>query len=527
MSFFDFFDNSWKKSFNELLATNREAVDYYIKKKYKTYNDMRPDDKSLIEDYLKTYDTVFLPLTTYIEPIEKLSKEAKKYIVQRKNEVTRLYSAFSKYSSPRKRVLYLYSRFKKDDIFDKVFGDYLGENYDINRLDYEQIIYILDNYQDLLFLVSEIREKRIKKQKELRDRLRERAMERKISELINRQQNLPTEISLTKKHSEMTKRLRSLVDELISDYNSNGIFERVCRSLYTDFELTDSLPDSQYINILAHKSDMEKEKKFFELIGQESCDESAYKSFLKTKELEDNHEGVVYGLEHFVELQIYMTAQEKHLQSLLWINIQKTINDTGKTLAENFLQDFRCRTLKMFIDAIDINGELTKKVLPFNHYSQHDYTYEEETVKRTRVSYVYRNKHSAMGVKNSIFTISQNTLDNISQFVFNLTDQSNDGGAIVVLGTSGADDIVRYNNFHFWSLRNIMIKHGINCINLVDLDRCNIKKHIIVVEMVSEVERLRDTCRGLSKKFPGSTISYISIYNELTKDQLIKLIEGK
>lgn len=527
MSFFNFFDNSWEKSFNELLATNREAVDYYIKNKYKVYNDMRPDDKSLIEDYLKTYDTVFLPLTTYIEPIEKLSKEAKKYIVQRKNEVIRLYSAFSKYSSPRKRVLYLYSRFKKDDIFDKVFGDYLGDNYDINRLDYEQIIYILDNYQDLLFLVSEIREKRIKKQKELRDRLRERAMERKISELINRQQNLPTEISLTKKHSEMTKRLRSLVDELISDYNSNGIFERVCRSLYTSFKLTDSLPDSQYINILAHKSYMEKEKKFFELIGQESCDESAYKSFLKTKEFEDNHEAVIYGLEHFVEFKIYMIAHEKYAQSQLWINIQKSINDIGKKLADNLLPDFRCRTLKMYIDTIDINSEQTKKVLPFNHYSQHDYTYEEKTIERTSTSYVYYNKHTAMDAKNSIITCSQNTINNISQFVFNLMDQSNDGGVSVVLGTSGADDVERYNNFHFWSLRNRMIKHGINCTNLVDLDSCIIKKHIIVVEMVSEVERLRDTCRGLSKKFPGSTISYISLYNELTKVQLTKITEGK
>ena len=75
MGFFDFLDFSWKKSFDELLSSNREAVESYIKKRYKIYDDMRPDDKSLIEDYLTSYEKLFLPLTTYIEPIDSISKE--------------------------------------------------------------------------------------------------------------------------------------------------------------------------------------------------------------------------------------------------------------------------------------------------------------------------------------------------------------------------------------------------------------------------------------------------------------------
>ena len=158
MGFFDFLDFSWKKSFDELLSSNREAVESYIKKRYKIYDDMRPDDKSLIEDYLTSYEKLFLPLTTYIEPIDSISKDAKKYLVERKGEILKLHSAFSKYSTPRKRVLSLYNRFKKDNVFEAVFSEVLGENYNINNLADNQISFILENYQELFVYASVIRD---------------------------------------------------------------------------------------------------------------------------------------------------------------------------------------------------------------------------------------------------------------------------------------------------------------------------------------------------------------------------------
>ena len=97
------------------------------------------------------------------------------------------------------------------------------------------------------------------------------------------------------------------------------------------------------------------------------------------------------------------------------------------------------------------------------------------------------------------------------------------GGVIVVLGTSGADDVKKYNDYHFWFLKEELEKYNIECVNYNELDQDNIKRHVVVVEMVSEVERLRETCRGLSRSFPGSTISYISFYSELTKNQLANI----
>lgn len=528
MGLFGFFDHSWKKTFDELLTTNKDAVESYIKKEYKVYKDMRPDDKSIIEDYLKVYDSQFLPLTTYIEPIENISKEAKKFIVQRKNEVIRLYYAYSKYTSPQKRVLSLYTRFRKDGVFDKTFGEYLGEEYDINILDNEQITYILDNYHDLVILATEIREQRIQKQKDLKDRLRKKSQDRRISELIKRQQSLSAEISLANEHSELTSKLQTLVEKLSVDFESNGIFMRVMKSMYPSLESTSSLTDSQSINILAHKCEMEKEKEFFELIKRDSYDEKKYKAFLKAKNYKDDHEGVIYCHDHYVEFQLFIMSYEKVIQFQQWIHTQETINEKSKTLASHILPGFVCHTLKMYVETIDVNGETMKKVLPFNHFCHQEFTYEEGTTVdlRAKYAYVYYNRFKAQNAKRSVITHDSSIMDQISQFVFNMMTQMAVGGIIVVLGTSDADNIKGYNNNHFGSLREKLNRYSIECVNIADLNKDNVKTHIIVLEMVSEVDRFRPTCKSLSKNYPGSTIIYISIYSELTKAQLTSIKNG-
>lgn len=525
MGFFDFLDFSWKKSFDELLSSNREAVESYIKKRYKIYDDMRPDDKSLIEDYLTSYEKLFLPLTTYIEPIDSISKDAKKYLVERKGEILKLHSAFSKYSTPRKRVLSLYNRFKKDNVFEAVFSEVLGENYNINNLADNQISFILENYQELFVYASVIRDSKVQKQQALKNRLRERSQDRKIAELIRRQENSSSEISLSKDHSEISKKLKSIVDGLLEEYNANGIFARVYNYLYDDDISTDSLTDAQYINIIAHKCDLEKEKQFFELISQDFGCESSYKTFLKSKDLQDDHKGILYCLEHFVELQVFSMAYEETAQFQQWINTQRNLNEKGCNLAKSYLPDFTCRVLRMYIETTNVNGEQIRKVLPFNHYTLHDFTYESRSISDLRASYAYvfYNKEKAEKAKHSIVTCDYATLTELSDFVFNIMAQMAVGGVIVVLGTSGADDVKKYNDYHFWFLKEELEKYNIECVNYNELDQDNIKRHVVVVEMVSEVERLRETCRGLSRSFPGSTISYISFYSELTKNQLANI----
>lgn len=524
MGLFDFFDSSWKKEFEELLVSHKDAVESYIKKKYKVYGDMRSDDKALIADYLSTYEKYFLPLTVFIEPIEVLSKEAKKYIVQRRNEVLRLYLVFSNYSTPQKRVLSLYNRFKRDDMFDKVFGEYLGSDYDINNLDNEQVSYILDNYQSLYVYSSTLREENVQKQKILRTRLKERAHERKIKGLILRQQQSSEEIVLPFEHGELSAKLKTLVDNLSIDYNADEVFVRVCKSLYSNFTSTYSLTDAQYVNILAHKNELEKEKEFFAMLHHASGDASAYRSFLKDNSLVDNHSGILYCLEHFLELQLYMMSYQHIVRIQEWIDLQKVVNEKGAFLAGTHLSSFTCRTVKMYIDISDVNDGV-RKVLPFNHYSLKDYTYEElsTTEMGAHYSYVYYNKERAEEAMNSTITIGNHLLTNISTFVFNLMTQMAVGGVIVVLGTSGASDVERYNNYHFWSLKDKLDTHNIECVNLNQLNKNNIKKHVIIVEMVTEVERFRETCKSISQNYPGSTLSYISLYSELTRKQLAKI----
>ena len=530
MGLFDLFDFSWKKEFEELLSSNREAVNFYVKKKYKVYEDMRPDDKSLIKDYLQTYDSVFLPLTQYIDPIESLSKEAKKFLIQRKSEVIRLYKSFSKYSTPHKRVLSLYERFKKDNYFDKAFGDYLGENYDINNLSEEQILFILDNQLLPSLYAAEDRDRRNKRLKEQRDKLRERYIDREISSLLKRQkQLLPKEIQLPNKRSKLTAKLRSMIDQLAEAFSQNGIFQRVCSFHYADFETIESLADSQYIYILVHQEDFEKEKKFFEMAKEESIEEKAYKSYLNSKKLTDNHEGILYCLEHFEEIPLFVSASEQDAKFVQWISTQKVLNEKSRELAAHFLPKFRCRNLRMYIDYKGATGEQVRKVLPFNLYSMSDYTNEVPTPDDMRQSYafVYYIKRNAQKALKSEIIQDTTTMVNIGFFVYNIMIQMAVGGVTVALGSSGKDTPKAYNNRHFFHLIKKLEQQGISCVNVNELTNENVKKNIVIVEMVSEVERLRRICRAISKRFPGSNLTYISFYNELTKNQLNAIKERK
>ncbi len=528
MGFFDIFDFSWKKDFEDLLSSNKDAVECFVHKKYVVYEDMRPDDKSLIKDYLQTYENDFLPLTTYIEPLDHLSKEAKKFLTQRKSEILLLYQCYAKYSTPHKRVLSLYERFSKGNFFDRAFRDYLGDNYDINNLSEEQIHFILENQLLPSLYAAEDREKRDKKIKEQRERLRERYVDREISILLKRQKSLlPEEIHLPNNRCKLTAKLQFMVYDLEDKFRQNGIFQRVCSFYYAGFETVESLTDSQRIFILAHQEDFEMEKHFFELAKEESIEENAYISFLKHKKLLNNHEGIVYCLEHFDEIPPFISASVQDAKYTEWINAQKVLNDKGKQLAAHYLPQFRCRYLRTYINHIGVDGKQVRKVLPFNLFSQFDYTNEIPTSEDLKQPYafVYYNKTKAQNALN--ITINQETtiMANLAFLAFNIKNQMVTGGVVVALGTSGMDDPVLFNQIKFWKLKRKLDGQGILCVNVNELTKVNVKKNIVVVEMVSKIERLRNTCMAISKRFPGTNIAYVSFYNELTKNQLNTLKE--
>ena len=334
---------------------------------------------------------------------------------------------------------------------------------------------------------------------------------------------------MKKSKSEMTVKLKTQVDNLSEEFDSDGVFFRVCSFLYDDFETTDSLMDSQYICILANRGEFEKEKKFFDMAREDSIEEKAYISFLKSKKVKDDHEGIVYCLEHFEDIPLFITASEQDAMYTQWISTQKILNEKGKELAAHFLPKFRCRNLRMYVDYTGAEGEQVRKVLPFNLYSLNDYTNETPTSSDMNQSYafVYYNKTKAQYALNSDIVQDTSTMVNIGFFAYNIMIQMAVGGVVVALGSSGKDKPIHYNNRQFWHLKNKLDKQGICCINVNELTSDNVKKNIVIVEMVSEVERLRNTCRAISKRFPGSNISYISFYNELTKNQLNAIKERK
>ena len=210
-----------------------------------------------------------------------------------------------------------------------------------------------------------------------------------------------------------------------------------------------------------------------------------------------------------------------------WINAQKVLNDKGKQLAAHYLPQFRCRYLRTYINHIGVDGKQVRKVLPFNLFSQFDYTNEIPTSEDLKQPYafVYYNKTKAQNALN--ITINQETtiMANLAFLAFNIKNQMVTGGVVVALGTSGMDDPVLFNQIKFWKLKRKLDGQGILCVNVNELTKVNVKKNIVVVEMVSKIERLRNTCMAISKRFPGTNIAYVSFYNELTKNQLNTLKE--
>lgn len=159
MSLLDIFTPSWKKQFDEFATAHHNALVAFLQNRYEVYPDMRIDDRIIIEEYKRNYDS-----SKYPTNIEELTNNDKKELIAIADQIIRLAKVFSKYDSSEKRVKSLYDRFRMNGIFDSVFKETLGCDYDINTLSASQIEEVLSGYDKLVEKAFYYKEEKLEKQ---------------------------------------------------------------------------------------------------------------------------------------------------------------------------------------------------------------------------------------------------------------------------------------------------------------------------------------------------------------------------
>ena len=258
MSLLDIFTPSWKKQFDEFASTHRDALIAFLQNTYEVYPDMRIDDRVMIEEYEKNYVNV-----DFHHNLGELNKEEKKVIVSLKDQIVRLEKAFSKYDTPEKRVKSLYDRFRINGIFDSVFKNLLGEDYNIDDLSTDQIALVLNNYDRLVKQASFYKEKKQKKQEKLKSKLMTRVNERKAFALLNQQKDLDKPIDIQEDNPVLKGIVKNKINVLKSKYKEYSVYTLVRRILLIGYEDYSSI--SKDIFVLSKEEVMKECSETFSL----------------------------------------------------------------------------------------------------------------------------------------------------------------------------------------------------------------------------------------------------------------------
>lgn len=86
-----------EKQFDELVMVHHNALVSFLQNSYEVYPDMRIDDRIIIEEYKRNYDS-----SKYPTNINELTNDDKKELVANEDLIIRLAKTFSKYDSPEK-----------------------------------------------------------------------------------------------------------------------------------------------------------------------------------------------------------------------------------------------------------------------------------------------------------------------------------------------------------------------------------------------------------------------------------------
>lgn len=513
MSLFGLFKPQWKKQFDELVRNHRDALEAYIQGRYEVFPDMRVDDRLLFKEYRKAFENA-----QYAQSIEALSESNKEEISSQADNVIRLYKAFSKYNTKQKRVILLKQRFSLDNVFYSVLSkcDFITKNTNVESLDEEQLDYILGKYDSFVDKATYWQRKKKKKQEKLKQNLLVKVNSRKVDELIKAQKSSELPLIVPGTDNEYTeKEVNKRIDLFKQKYNLNSSYTYIRRALLLGF---DSIPlIFRNIYILSREEVFKKGSEVFELVRPFPIRRTYLNLYLRNttnkeeciKELFINHDfNVIDGFAH---------KEMSNISGDAWVNLQANFNESVLNIAPSLLHDFRTPNVGTYVTVIYGNGIESRKYFSFIHLIMREYRKTMGTETLALTPYMnYTTSENYRKCVSSFERVNPSTNKAILNFIFTLR-QKNASSFAVVLGSSNVEDAEEFNKFHFSNIKEKLSRKNVQVVDFSDIDKLDFPKYIVILELFTETKQFRETGKKILYKFPGVSMCYLSIYNEMTK----------
>lgn len=511
MSLFNIFTPSWKKQFDELVMVHHNALVSFLQNSYEVYPDMRIDDRIIIEEYKRNYDS-----SKYPTNINELTNDDKKELVANEDLIIRLAKTFSKYDSPEKRVKSLYNRFRMNGIFDSVFKNILGYGYDINNLSASQIEYVINGYDTLVEKASCYNENKQEKQRMLKEKLMTKVYERNAIALVNKQKNSDRPMMLSVDNNVLRDIIKKKIEILKSQYSEFSVYKFVRRILLLEFE---NFPEiSKDIYILSKEHIFEESFRTFSMIKQFPVRQKYLPLYLMSTNTKDSLEKLF--LNHDFDVLDEYAHNELQQLTCSWIESQNKFNENIIDIAKSIMPELRCPKVGTYVTIV--NNDNVKELRRFLlvHLMLREFINLECALENNAMSlyttYItserYRNmiRHfdesnpsTSQKILNLLLTLKSKIYDNL-QFV-------------VILGPSNSVNEKDFNKYHFKGLIDKLTQKYVRVIEFSDIDKIHAPKYVAVLDLFTEVKAFKENCKKILYKFPGVSICYLSIYNEMTK----------
>lgn len=520
MSLLDIFTPSWKKQFDEFATAHHNALVAFLQNRYEVYPDMRIDDRIIIEEYKRNYDS-----SKYPTNIEELTNNDKKELIAIADQIIRLAKVFSKYDSSEKRVKSLYDRFRMNGIFDSVFKETLGCDYDINTLSASQIEEVLSGYDKLVEKAFYYKEEKLEKQEKLKEKLMAKVYERKVINLLDQQKCFDKPLALYDDNKVVRNILKEKIDILKSKYSEFNAYRLVRRILLLGFN--DFTRLSKDIYILSREYVFEESFKTFSMIEQFPIRKKYFPLYLMSVETNDCLEKLFLN-HNFEDLDEY-AHNELQQSTGSWIENQNEFNENIIDISKSIIPELRHPRIATHVTIVNSDSIKESKRFSFVHFMLCEYVKNIDNISVGNMSpyttYISTESYRKMTCQ---FDISnQSITKKILNFLLTLKTKEGryfykNPPLVVVLGSSGFENERDFNKYHFKDIIDKLIQKNVPVVEYFDIDKIYVPKHIVVLELFTEVNTLKENCQKLLYKFPGVSICYLSIYNEMTKKRYEK-----
>lgn len=577
MGFFDFFGNSVKREFDNFISNdeNLKALKSYVRNVYEITPDMSNSDKVLFKDCMNAVSEDFLPQIIGTSSMTEWPKEVKKYVVQNEPYILRVYRVRLKYSTLQRRAAYLYSRYAHDGIFAHVFGEKYDRKYNWNDATDEECQYILDRTELLVDKAKSLQEAKNKRKAELRLRLKPQADARKIRSLVAIQKKSKSLIYNSSERSELypvildkvkncydmprkwpglkwfmnelnwakVGRLSELTEgqliyllsyetdinkqiearnkifSLKEKYKEDDVFNRVVASVLGQEERVGHMSYEQISQILDNQDEFERESQALKNIRTQVGDLSFAKQFLESQDLNFDHDGIL-SLTDNDSWEEYIKENYSEIIFKGWIEKQNRCVDFEKNFYLTDMTDFVCKKLRMIVHKVsEETGDDYKNYLVFNHFIRYDFSdnlFPFVSSTSIELTDLIDSNQLLTDIKSGKTKINVTIIDSIVVFLKHLNYHYSSN--LTVLLVTQEEPELSKSILH--RLIMILKRKRIDYIGYDSLDEHCVRDHIVAVELISRVHGFHDVCRDLTRRYPDHTLCYISVFNELTKNNL-------